>query len=289
MQWVYDKRLTYQLASDLGVNHPKTYYPQNREEVGALHCDFPVILKPAFKQFLNSFTRARAWLARDPDELLRRYDEAVALTDPKIVMIQEFIAGGNENQFSYAALHWAGRSIASLVARRTRQYPLDFSQGSSYVETIECGEIEVSSKRLLGAIKYDGIVEVEFKRDNRDKTYKLLDVNARVWGWHTLGFRSGLDFSYLLFQCMQGQPVQEIHAAKGLKWIRFVRDVPAAYGQYRKGALSFRTYLRSLIDASEFAVLAKDDPLPALLEIPFLLASRFYRFRRLQTVQRFYY
>src|SRR5204863_124565 len=30
--------------------------------------------------------------------------------------------------------------------------------------------------------------------------YKLLDINPRVWGWHTLCGRAGVDFPYLLWQ-----------------------------------------------------------------------------------------
>src|SRR5262249_58148824 len=35
-RWAYDKRLTYRLAAELGVDHPATHFPLNREEVLAL-------------------------------------------------------------------------------------------------------------------------------------------------------------------------------------------------------------------------------------------------------------
>src|SRR5207249_2401903 len=50
LQWGYDKRRTYELASTLGIDQPKTYRPLRREEVKGLDCNFPVILKPAFKR-----------------------------------------------------------------------------------------------------------------------------------------------------------------------------------------------------------------------------------------------
>jgi D-aspartate ligase len=288
MRWAYDKRLTYQLAADLGLNYPRTLYPRNREEAGALQCEFPVILKPAYKQFVNVFTRARAWLAKDRDELLKRYDEAVCLVDPSVVLVQELIIGGGENQYSYAGLHADGRPIASLVARRTRQYPVDFSQGSSYVETIESNEIETAARLLLETIRYSGIVEVEFKYDPRDRKFKLLDVNPRVWGWHTLGGRAGVDFPYLLWRWLQNEPVEDARACPGVKWVRMIRDIPAASSEIWRGHLSPGTYLRSLANVSEFAVFAKDDPLPALLEIPLLLASKCSRLGSPQAMRPFY-
>ena len=50
LRWAYDKRLTYRLAADIGVDYPKTFYPTTRDDVMNLDCSFPVILKPAFKK-----------------------------------------------------------------------------------------------------------------------------------------------------------------------------------------------------------------------------------------------
>jgi D-aspartate ligase len=78
MQWAFDKRLTYKLAANLGLDHPRTYQSGTPEEV-ALQCEFPLVLKPAFRTSLNTFTRARAWLVNNRTELLKRYEEAVNL------------------------------------------------------------------------------------------------------------------------------------------------------------------------------------------------------------------
>src|SRR5579885_3224978 len=32
MRWAYDKRFTHQLANRVGVDHPRTHYPSNRED-----------------------------------------------------------------------------------------------------------------------------------------------------------------------------------------------------------------------------------------------------------------
>jgi predicted ATP-grasp superfamily ATP-dependent carboligase/pyruvate/2-oxoglutarate dehydrogenase complex dihydrolipoamide dehydrogenase (E3) component len=273
LRWAYDKRLTYRLAASLGLNYPFTFYPRNRDEVGALECRFPVILKPAFKRNLNRFTRAKAWLAHNRDDLIRRYDEAASLIDPNLIMIQEMINGGGENQFSYAGLYFDGRPAASLVARRTRQFPADFGRASSYVETVEQNEIEAAAKLLLEAMRYTGVVEVEFKHDPDDKCFKLLDVNARIWAWHTLGGRAGVDFPYLLWQYMQNKSESEVRARPGQKWIHMLLDVPAGVNEVWSGRLSPGAYLKSVAQASEYAVLAKDDPLPAVAEIPLMMAA----------------
>ena len=268
LRWAHDKRLMHDLASRLGVDCPWTCNPANREEVADLNCTFPVILKPAFKSSLNRFTAAKAWRLEDRKSLLTAYDEACTMVDSSVIMVQELIPGSGEEQFSFAGLCIEGRPVAWLVARRTRQYPVDFGRSSSYVETVELPEIEEPARRLLEAMRFTGLVEVEFKRDPRDGRCKLLDVNPRMWGWHTLGRRAGVDFPYLLWQFMHREPAREIRGHTGVRWMRMTTDLPAALVEMRRGRLSAHAYFESLRGPLESAIFAADDLLPALLELP---------------------
>jgi predicted ATP-grasp superfamily ATP-dependent carboligase len=267
-RWAYDKRLTYGLAATVGVDHPRTSYPRSREDVLRFDGGYPAILKPAIRPLANRFTMAKAWRVEDRSDLLARYDDACSLVDPASIMIQELIPGGGESQLSYAALCRNGRPLASVVVRRTRQWPMDFGRASTYVESIDDPDVERSARRLLDALGLDGLAEVEFKRDPRDGRLKLLDVNPRVWGWHTLGSRVGVDFAYLLWRMTNGAPVPQRQGRPGVRWVRALTDVPTVIGEIRAGRLSVRDYVASLRGPIELAVLALDDPLPALMEVP---------------------
>src|SRR5262249_37374212 len=156
----------------------------SQNELATVDHSWPVVLKPAYKEHrLNRLTAAKAWRVEDCRELRTRYAEACRLVASEIIMVQELIPGGGGAQFSYAALCVDGQPLASLVARRTRQYPLDFGRASTYVETVDQPAVEVPARRLLAEMRYTGLIEVEFKRDPRDGCYKLLDMNPRVWGW----------------------------------------------------------------------------------------------------------
>lgn len=268
MQWAYDKRLTYKLAAELGIDCPQTYYPSTEQEVAQLDVHFPAILKPAIKVGFNSFTHAKAWRVEDRQQLIDRYKEACSLVDPEIVMVQELIAGGGRTQLSYAALCEGGVVHASLTARRTRQYPVDFGRASTYVETASFPEIEEPSRRLLSALNFTGLVEVEFKLDTGSGQARLLDINARVWGWHSLCPRAGVDFPYLLWRQVRGESLPRVHARTGVRWVRMSTDLMAVAKEILSGRLSPGGYLESLRGPMEFAIFARDDPLPALLEFP---------------------
>ncbi len=268
LQWAYDKRLTYRLASRLGVPFPWTHVPAGPDDVARLDCNFPAILKPAVKPTLNSFTKAKAWRVESRQSLVASYNEACTMVDPSLILIQELIPGGGQEQFSYAALCLGGRPLASLVARRTRQYPVDFGRFSTFVETVDQQQVEEAGRQIVGAIGFSGLVEVEFKRDRRDGAFKLLYINPRVWGWHTLGQRAGVDFSYLLWQLTQGESLSEVRGRTGVRWVRLSADIAAALTEIRFGRLSITAYLRSLWGPTESAIFAADDPLPGLLEVP---------------------
>src|SRR5206468_10092330 len=182
----------------------------------------------------------------DRGSLLKRYDEASALLPSETLIIQEMVPGGGEAQFSYAALCKDGRSLASVVARRTRQFPRDFGQFSTYVETIDAPEIVEPAERLLAAVHFTGLAEVEFKRDPRDGQFNVLDINPRVWGWHTLSRRAGVDFPYLLWLLTRGEPVPRLRGRPGERWVHLSADLGMAIEEILGGRLSLLEYLRSI-------------------------------------------
>lgn len=284
VQWIYDKRLTYQRAAELGIDFPWSFQPQNIDEVARLECRFPVILKPAFRKGADEFTQAKAWKADDRDTLLSLYKRAAALVGSPAVIVQEWLPGTGASQFSYAGLWDRGRPIASLVARRTRQLPIDFGRSSTFVESIEQPEVEELAGRFLKSIAYTGVAELEFKHDARDGQYKLLDANGRFWTWVGLGSLAGVDFPYLAWRQAIGQTVAPCRSRPGVAWMHGSHDIVAAYREIRRGTLTPGAYLRSLWQPLAFAAFALDDPLPGLVELPVAAWNRFAR-SRVKTLQ----
>ena len=185
-------------------------------------------------------------------------------------MVQELIPGDGRQQFAYCAFFKEGRSLASMVVRRSRQHPPEFGRASTIVETVEQPPLETLSERFLQAINYYGLVELEYKLDPRDGQYKLLDVNARTWGYHTLGLGAGVDFPYLLFADQVGESVQPCRGRAGVSWIRLITDVPTGILEILGGRQDFRAYLESLKRCHVESVFSREDPFPGLLELALL-------------------
>jgi predicted ATP-grasp superfamily ATP-dependent carboligase len=278
VRWAWDKRNTYRLAEQLGIPIPWTRYPRSIEELSEFD-DLapPFAIKPAIKEHFVYATRVKAWCARSHSELREMYGKAHDLVGPGEVMVQEVIPGGGSQQFSYCAFFRDGATVGSMVARRRRQHPLQFGRASTYVETIENTLLQETSVTFLKAIDYYGLVEMEYKLDPRDLSYKLLDVNARTWGYHSLGTSAGVDFCYMLYADQIGLPVPVCRASPGIGWVRMTTDIPTAFLEFLAGQLSPRDYLRSLRKCRTEAVFSGGDPFPGIMETlmtPYLAFKR---------------
>lgn len=281
-RWALDKHLTYERAAALGIAHPRSYAVSSRKSVEQLDCRFPLVLKPATHRKINALTLAKAWRVNNRAELLARYDQAVAAAGENEIVLQELIPGGGDAQFSYTAIWDRGQPVASLVARRTRQFPIEFGYSSTFVETIENAAVEEAAVRFLKSLDYSGLVEIEFKFDARTGRYNILDVNIRAWTWIALGRRAGVDFPYLQWRLSHGEPVTPGKARIGVAWMYLSRDVVAALLEIGAKRISPADYLGAPRRSIEFAAFAWDDPLPGILDLP-LVAARLLR-RRLPNV-----
>jgi len=277
IKWLWDKRNTYSLAEELGIPTPRTWYPRSLADLDQIEGHFPVAIKPAIKEHFIYATKRKAWRADNLLQLRDLFERASKLIPVDEIMIQDLIPGDGTCQNSFCSFFKQRNSIAHLTACRRRQHPLEFGRSSTYVETIELPILQEYSERFLRAIDYYGLVEVEYKRDPRDGQYRLLDVNGRTWGYHTIGRRGGVDFPHLLFADQMNEPVPSGVGKAGLSWIRLLTDVPTSVVGILHGQIDWGTFLRSLRDYDEEAVFSLDDPLPGIMElamVPYLAAKR---------------
>ena len=277
VRWVYDKRNTYELAERIGIPTPRSWVVDGVDGLRTVEGEPPWAVKPAIKDHFVYATKAKAWRADSRQELHRLVARASELVGPQEVIVQELIPGSGESQQAYCAFFRNGEAVASMVVERRRQHPPEFGRASTYVRTIESTRLEEWSCRLLREIGYYGLVEVEYKVDPRDGKPKLLDINARTWGYHTLGACAGVDFPYLLYRDQVGAPVPYGRAILGRTRLRLATDLPVGALEVSRRQIRLSDYLRTLWTASTEAVFARDDPVPGLVEvalIPYLAFRR---------------
>lgn len=271
LQWACDKALSYERATELGLGVPTIYPIDGNPEAAAATMRFPVVMKPAMRIALNRFTREKAWRADDRAQFLALFAEASALVGAGNIVVQDYLPGGGDCQFSYAGLWWHGEPVLSFVARRTRQYPIEFSYTSTFVETVAEPAVQQAGETFLRSIRHHGLCEIEFKRDPRTGQLKLLDVNPRPWSWFGLADAAGIDFGAAIIAQSSGAATPPASARQGTAWMFGVRDVVVAVQLAWAGKLDFGAYLKSAVRTRTFASMSLSDPLPGLVELPLTL------------------
>ncbi len=262
-----DKQLTYSLCAAHGLGHPQTHVIEDMSAARAASLRFPVVLKPAMKEGVNALTRAKMWVAHDRDDFIARFGEALPLAGAGGLIVQELIPDDGENQFSYCAFAIDGEPRVTMAARRTRQRPRKAGTGT-FVETLPPQPFESDAASFLRVLRYTGLVEIEFMRDPRDGTFKLIDVNPRIWTWHALGLPAGVNFAEAVWRHANGLDVAVQRAAEGHSWIYASRDIGVAMQDIAEGKLGLAAYLKQLTGASAHAAFDRPTRSPRLLTFP---------------------
>jgi D-aspartate ligase len=114
-------------------------------------------------------------------------------------------------------------------------------------------EVVEQGLALLRALDFHGISQVELMRDPRDGRYKLLEVNPRLWQWHSLAAACGVDLPWIAYRDLVGDPLPPARMhGDGKRW---AITLMAGSGH----ALERPPYVD--------AVFARDDPKPALVQL----------------------
>lgn len=273
----YNKKYAYEIAQKLSIPIPRMYGGENLEELLSQNLEFPIVLKPAFKENYYPITKKKAIKVENRESLVYEYNKMASLVRPTDIIVQEMIQGGPKNLFSYVGFFDGERFVAGMSARRIRQHPMDFGHATTYAESIKVPALEIMARKLLKEIKYYGLAEVEFFKEEKDGDFKFIEINGRIWGWHTLAKAAGINLPYILFQHMTGGGIPQATPLEGVKWIRLITDIPTVMKELFFRRMTIREYYKSLKGRKEFAVFSFRDPVPFFMEffmIPYLWWKR---------------
>ena len=189
------------------------------------------------------------------------------LEDPERpnLMLQEYIPGGDDTIWMFNGYFAGdGRCLVEFTGRKLRQTP-------AYTGVTSLGVCERNdvvhdlTTRWMAELGYRGILDIGYRFDARDGSYRVLDANPRIG----MTFRlfvgtNGIDVIRALYRDLTGQPVQAGEPREGRKWIVEGGDFDSFRTYRRDGRLGVLAWLRSLRGIEEAAHFARDDPRPFL-------------------------
>jgi D-aspartate ligase len=261
-----NKLCTYQAAQRAGVQTPKFWITDKREQIETLKDEltFPLIVKPYIShqykaKFNTTFVCVRTFV-----ELLNAFD-ATSRAGVKTFLV-EVIPGGDEKLCSYYTyIDDKGNNLINFTKRMIRRFPVTVGTGVYHVADYVPGVKELSLK-LFREVGLQGIANAEFKLDTRDGELKLIECNARFTAADCLLVGSGLNLSSFVYNRLAGYPdPAPTNFRLGMRLWYPLRDF-SAYRQLNKmGALSFYRWVRSILHPQIFPFFRWDDPLPSIM------------------------
>lgn len=268
----YNKRLTYKIAKEVGVNIADTWMPDSEEELLKLQLTYPVIIKPAVMHSFYSQLKKKVFVCNNAEELLENYKLALSVIAANEIIIQDIIPGGSEHLYSACFLFDGQKQIQSFVGRRSRQHPPDFGNATTFAQIVDNDELLETSTKLLKAINYRGVCEVEYKFDPIDKIYKFLEINPRTWKWHSIAAKAGSNMLENYYLLLQYQPLKSIPDLKKASFRHLLTDIPTVIRYIFLGL--FKKHPQYPM---QYAVWSLSDIKPGLYELiylPYLILKR---------------
>jgi D-aspartate ligase len=210
MSEVLNKDTVATAARESGISVPKSVTVTCPEELASAQVlNFPCICKPVYATqwrkpgIWDAVGRLKVRRVESYRELEELY-ESFSRLDP-LISVQEFVEGGETNLLIFGSYCSADHEVSAFFTARKRLQSPRLAGTGVAVEAVQLPELEAPSRRLLSRLKFRGMSEIEFKRDERDGRLYLIEINPRHWDQHGLGTAVGVNLSEALYRDATGQ------------------------------------------------------------------------------------
>lgn len=265
------KDRTLEVARKLGIDQPRTMRIDNVDDLGAAAAEFgfPFVLKPTSswsEKLRDRLVPAEVVNEREATDATRRFLDAGLG-----VLGQEWACGRREGVTLFI-VDGDIRASCGHVAYRTSP---QLGGASVMRESIPVpGDIHAASIQLARTIGMEGVCEVEFRRDARNRAL-LMEINPRLAGTIYNAVHAGVDLPLMIWQWATGLPVEQVPGYRTgvrTRWLhgdlRWLRDnyrragrpdsVPWAAGLWTFGAEFARTRRYDCFDSRDLRPVAAE-------------------------------
>ena len=190
-----DKLEILKIAEQVGCPCPHTFPVTSFSKLTqfADNLDWPIVIKTRVG---NSAKGVR--IAHDHEDLITKTKNLITqykLTEDRWPFVQEFLPG---DAAGVCLLYDHGKCIAAFTEKYLRcKEPGKFGT-STLRETYDNKDLINCAIKVMDKLKWHGVAHLDFIED-KNKCFKLIEINPRLWGALALAIFSGVDFPYLWY------------------------------------------------------------------------------------------
>lgn len=283
LESIIDKKGLHHLAMRHNLRTPLTYIVDEKADLGAIAdaIPYPCIIKPALSHKFVKIFRQKCLFASDKSELVESL--TLAQSSELEVMVQEIIPGFDDQMFVFDVyIDRNGNATHTLSGQKLRQFPINF--GSSTLTHHFYDQILIDlGLDYMRRLNYRGYGEIEFKKDPRSGDYYMIEINARLSTLNILFDKCGVEFTYIMYRDLIGDPLPEFHLRKDQPWAFWhaYEDMISVRAYLRKKQLSLPQVIRPWLSHHKaHAIWAADDIMPLFSFARVILNKVFGKLRR---------
>lgn len=202
-----DKSVQYEHCERTGIPYPKGRTLKCESDLAHVaKLTFPLVIKPLKRDDLQSSVFRSLMVHDELDFETAKPKLARFLNAGCAFIVSEFIPGGDTKVFAYTAYRSKeGKILNEWIGKKLTQFPDQFGVFASAVNSAP-EIVREQGRKLVEELDLYGIVEPEFKLDERDHTFKLMEVNLRPMMWHRLGHLTGVNLQLTQWRDALGLP-----------------------------------------------------------------------------------
>jgi D-aspartate ligase len=276
---VLNKDRTRKIAEDCGVRIPPTYTVSSCDELCELgpRMRYPILYKPRNHYEVLLPENAKNYTFRDPNEMAAFFREYPRFACEGV--FQEIIWGGDGHILVCAVyLDRDSEPLAVYTGRKIRQLEPDYGV-TSFGVSENIPRIAETTTQFLKQIGFRGLAALEYVEDRATGEIYFIEINARSYYHNSLFHDVGINLPWIAYLDAVRHPMlaREVMPRQtyGRKWVDFARDARSFRKKHKAGQLGWIPWVRSLLEARSFAVLAADDPGPFVFGMAKLIWRQF--------------
>lgn len=271
------KSLLQENALKSGLNVPKTYRGKDQFAIK----DFPVLVKPLRKDEFSKIYSKKAVRCNNYKELKKTLNIMNELGGS---VTQEIIEGSTDNLYSVTLYrNEFGRIILGYVVSKIREFPTMFGTGTVLLADYNDKIIEKSIS-LLNKTNYIGVANIEYKYCYKEKEFYIIEVNGRFPLGMAISDSVGNNFVHNVYLDIINTSTKRntLNSLsyklpdKPIIWVILSNDLRACISNKISFIKEYTNYMRNCI--IEFAIWDKNDILPCIYYLGYLLKKVFHRY-----------
>lgn len=279
---VMNKDTLAELAQKYDAPIPYTVHSSDKELIQKIekYTSYPVLVKPVDSPAFTKVFRRKSFVVNNEKELLETIDKCHA---SKVeVIIQQIIEGFDDHMYTYDAyLNQDSKVTHWVTCNKFRQWPINYGASSFTIQKY-VPELHTLGAPFLEKMGYKGFAEIEFKKNERDGKYYVIEINVRTTTLNSMLEKSGVNFPYVQYMELTGHPLINSYVDKDTNiafWFEY-EDLLAIREYIRQKQLTLKQILPTFKRPLVPAVFDIHDIKPFFGMVSYILSRVFKKFKR---------